>query len=160
MLHKKSRKELVYSKRLNFLFQQKSYLTYILVLYSLIYYTYTHNLDKLIIQSHKILNNVNNNIHLNLNQLYIIECCKLIYDFHINTLPPKINSLFETPNQVHNHQTRQAHRGMYVPHQINRSFPLPNLSCTFWNDHCAQLFTPQTSKNSIVKNLKSILLAN
>ena len=63
--------------------------------------TSSNTLDKLINQSHKIMNSLNLDKFLNLNHIYKLECCKLIFELHLNTLPPSINSMFKKTNQVY-----------------------------------------------------------
>ena len=121
--------------------------------------TQTNCLNKLITKSHKILNNLNQTKPLNLNQLYKTESCKLIHDLYSDKLPINLYSIFTKANQIHHHQTRQAVRGLHIPHHVNRSFPLPYFASSFWNQYCAQSFTPNTSKSSMISNLKSALLS-
>ena len=86
-------------------------------------------INQLITKSHKIIKKYNKNPNLpNFDQLYIIECCKLVHNHHTALIPPNLKHLFTPTNNVHNHFTRQTLNGMHVPHQASKLFPLRNLA--------------------------------
>ena len=117
-------------------------------------YTSKLDLNKLVHKAHKTIKNLTPAKLLTIDQLYKIECCKLIYEFQKETLPHNIHVLFNKANHIHSHRTRQAtNSGLHVPYTIHRAFPLLNLASKNWNELCAPSFKLNISKSTPVKAL-------
>ena len=117
-------------------------------------------LNKLLIKAEKIIKLYCNKNILHIDQLYQIECCKLIFKFKNKLLPENIKEMINQSNNIYQINTRQAgmdNQGMFINH-INTYFPVKSLSCRFWNAHCHELYEPNSSISSFVNKLKERFL--
>ena len=97
----------------------------------------SHLIDKIIrnINKHKP-NGVDDFKPLNLNKLYVMQCCKLIYS-HVKdkTLPSSLHCLFNRPD--HMHGTRHAdNHGLFNIHLCDANLPISFYAPQFWNNFC------------------------
>ena len=105
--------------------------------------------------------NKNSNINtlkiLNVNDIYHLESCKLIHDFHTNNLPLPLTDLFN--KTLHNHNTRLVqNQGLELPivnTSLGRNF-LTFSAPKFWNDNCVN--GHEESRSYFIKSLKEQLL--
>ena len=95
---------------------------------------------------------------LHIDQLYQLECCKLIFNQKHKILPHNLSKIFDFANQIHNQGTRQAALGGMHIHHINRLFPIKALSCRFWNTHCLEIYDPEETKSNFIDKLKQKFL--
>ena len=78
-------------------------------------------------------NNMINFKPLNIKNLYILQCCKLIYSFvKDKTLPSPLKSLFKHPDHVHG--TRHADDGLFNIHLEDANSPISYYAPQFWNN--------------------------
>ena len=97
---------------------------------------------------------------LDVNQLFILESCKLIYDFHQDCLPTNIKVLFQSSKTTHNYNTRQASNNSLSLPQIATSTNKSYISFSGpqnWNRYCLNIQNAN-SKKLFAKKLKQILL--
>ena len=107
------------------------------------------------IKSVKDLTNVN---YMHIDQLYQLDCCKLVFNEKHKLLPPNLSKIFDLANQIHHHRTRQAALDGMHYHHINRFFPIKSFSSRFWNNLCLDFFDPNQSKLEFINNLKAKFL--
>lgn len=108
-------------------------------------------LQRQILKGQNIVNSVKELKLLNLHQIYKIDCCKLLFNHQLNS--------FNQTSNVHHHQTRlSCTRGMFVPHQVSKFFPLPNLACKYWNEYYTRSNTFPASIHTFIYHLKNKLL--
>ena len=116
------------------------------------------DLNKLTDKAINLVKRLTNQNLLHIDQLYQLECCKLIFKNKHKLLPPNLSNIFDLANQIHHHDTRRArHDGMHI-HHINRFFPIKSLSCRFWNTHCLNIFKQDQSQSNFIDQLKSKFL--
>ena len=105
-----------------------------------------------------LVHNLTKSNFLHIDQLYQLECCKLIFNEKHKLLPHNLSKIFDLANQIHQQGTRQAALGGMHIHHLNRFFPIKALSCRFWNIHCLDTFDLEESKSVFINNLKNKLL--
>ena len=113
----------------------------------------TNIVDKIVnkINKYKPLN-ANTFKPLDINALYKLESCKLVYQYFNNKLPSPLNCLFSKTNQNHNHITRQANTGITTVHLDQAILPIMHFAPSSWNTHCRQI-----QQSSTLSNFSSLL---
>ena len=73
---------------------------------------------------------------LNINELYILQCSKLLYSHIIDKqLPSSLKCLFSNPDHAHN--TRHAgNHGIFNIHFCDATLPISFYAPQFWNTYC------------------------